>query len=237
MRRNYSKYINEFCEEYGMSGAQLARMLGVAEDTIQNIRRGKSHPKQSTKDRLNRFILQYKKENSPKHLTQIEEIQKEVLGVDSRTVAEWTNKKHSELMKDIRRYSEYLKKGKIPATDFWQETTYKAENGKVNPCYIVTKKGCEFIQHKMTGEKGALFTSRYIDYFWKQGEELQEATQLLLDLAEEPVGAETSTQGLPTLEQAENNYIDTVAKAIQESSTRAEKVELIERLNKFVSGL
>lgn len=237
MKRNYSKYINEFCEEYGISGAQLARMLGVAEDTIQNIRRGKSKPQQSTKDKLNRFILKYRKENSPKNLIQSKEFQKEIVGIDSRTVAEWTDKNHFDLMKDIRKYSEYLKKGKIPATDFWQETTYKAENGKVNPCYIVTKKGCEFIQHKMTGQKGAVFTAKYIDYFWKQGEELQEATQLLLDLAEEPAGTEPTPQALPTLEQAENNYIDTLAKAIQESSTRAEKVELIERLNKFVSGL
>ncbi|NYS33559.1 phage repressor protein [Streptococcus danieliae] len=57
------------------------------------------------------------------------------------------------------------------------------------------------------------------------------------ELVGEPAGAETYTQALPTLEQAENNYIDTVAKAIQESGTRAEKVELIERLNKFISGL
>lgn len=237
MKRNYSKYINDFCEEYCMSGAQLARMMGVSEETIQSIRRGSRKPQQATKDRLNRFILKYKKENEPKNVTQIGEVQKEILGIDSRTVAEWIGKQHKELLRDIRQYAEYLKGADLRCTDFWQETTYKAENGKVNPCYIVTKKGCEFIQHKMTGQKGAVFTAKYIDYFWKQGEELQEATQLLLDLAEEPAGAETSTQALPTLEQAENNYIDTLAKAIQESSTRAEKVELIERLNKFVSGL
>lgn len=241
MKRNYSKYIDNFCEEYGISGAQLARMMGVSEETIQSIRRGSRRPQQSTKDKLNRFILKYKKENSPKNPTQSEEFQKEIVGIDSRTVAEWIGKRHKELIRDIRKYSEYLKGADLRCTDFWQETTYKAENGKVNPCYIVTKKGCEFIQHKMTGQKGAVFTAKYIDYFWKQGEELQEATQLLLDLAEESAGVEPSTeptsQALPTLEQAENNYIDTLAKAIQESSTRADKLELIERLNKFVSGL
>ncbi|HFI0394781.1 TPA: Rha family transcriptional regulator [Streptococcus suis] len=185
MRRNYSKYLDDFCTTYGLSGAQVARMVGMSEDTIQNIRRGEQKPQQVTKDKLNRFILNYKKENPMTPVTS-QETQTDIVGIDSRTVAEWTGKQHSELMKDIRRYEEYLKQGKIPATDFWQETTYTASNGKENPCYMITKKGCEFIQHKMTGQKGAVFTAKYINYFWEQGERLQEATQILLDLSDQP---------------------------------------------------
>lgn len=185
MRRNYSKYLDDFCTTYGLSGAQVARMVGMSEDTIQNIRRGEQKPKQATKNKLNRFILNYKKENPMTPVTS-QETQTDIVGIDSRTVAEWTGKQHSELMKDIRRYGEYLKQGKIPATDFWQETTYTASNGKENPCYMITKKGCEFIQHKMTGQKGAVFTAKYINYFWEQGERLQEATQILLDLSDQP---------------------------------------------------
>lgn len=33
------------------------------------------------------------------------------------------------------------------------------------PCYLVTKKGCEFIAHKLTGTKGTLFTATYINRF------------------------------------------------------------------------
>lgn len=186
MRRNYSKYLDDFCTTYGLSGAQVARMVGMSEDTIQNIRRGEQKPKQTTKDKLNRFILNYKKENNPMTPITSQETQTDIVGIDSRTVAEWTGKQHSELMKDIRRYEDYLKQGKIPATDFWQETTYTASNGKENPCYMITKKGCEFIQHKMTGQKGAVFTAKYINYFWEQGEQLQEATQILLDLSDQP---------------------------------------------------
>ncbi|HFH9946761.1 TPA: Rha family transcriptional regulator [Streptococcus suis] len=185
MRRNYSKYLDDFCTTYGLSGAQVARMVGMSEDTIQNIRRGEQKPQQATKNKLNRFILNYKKENPMTPVTS-QETQTDIVGIDSRTVAEWTGKQHSELMKDIRRYEDYLKQGKIPATDFWQETTYTASNGKENPCYMITKKGCEFIQHKMTGQKGAVFTAKYINYFWEQGEQLQEATQILLDLSDQP---------------------------------------------------
>ncbi len=163
MRRNYSNYLNDFCNTYGLSGAQVARMIGMAEETIQGIRRGERKPQQATKDKLNRFILNYKKENQPMTPITSQETQTDIVGIDSRTVAEWTGKQHSELMKDIRRYEDYLKQGKIPATDFWQETTYTASNGKENPCYMITKKGCEFIQHKMTGQKGAVFTAKYID--------------------------------------------------------------------------
>ncbi|HFI0292923.1 TPA: Rha family transcriptional regulator [Streptococcus suis] len=186
MRRNYSKYLNDFCTTYRLSGAQVARMIGMSEDTIQNIRRGEQKPKQATKDKLNRFILNYKKENQPMTPITSQETQTDIVGIDSRTVAEWTGKNHFDLMRDIRQYSEYLKNADLLSTDFWQETTYTASNGKENPCYMITKKGCEFIQHKMTGQKGAVFTAKYINYFWEQGEQLQEATQILLDLSDQP---------------------------------------------------
>ena len=32
-------------------------------------------------------------------------------------------------------------------------------------CYRITKKGCEFIAHKLTGTKGTIFTARYINRF------------------------------------------------------------------------
>ncbi|HEL1746682.1 TPA: Rha family transcriptional regulator [Streptococcus suis] len=186
MRRNYSNYLNDFCNTYGLSGAKVARMIGMAEETIQGIRRGERKPQQATKDKLNRFILNYKKENKPMTPITSQETQTDIVGIDSRTVAEWTGKEHKILMRDIRQYSEYLKGTDLCSTDFGQETTYTASNGKVNPCYMITKKGCEFIQHKMTGQKGAVFTAKYINYFWEQGEQLQEATQILLDLSDQP---------------------------------------------------
>ena len=43
----------------------------------------------------------------------------------SNEVAEMIGKKHSELMKDIRRYIGYLNEGKIPPVDFFIESTYQ----------------------------------------------------------------------------------------------------------------
>lgn len=40
------------------------------------------------------------------------------------------------------------------------------------PCFLVTKKGCEFIAHKLTGRKGTEFTARYINRFHEMEYEL-----------------------------------------------------------------
>lgn len=90
--------------------------------------------------------------------------------ITSMEAAEWCGKRHNELLKDIRRYMSQLGEGKIPHTDFFKESTYITEQNKTLPCFQVTKKGCEFIAHKMTGQKGTEFTARYINRFHEMEE-------------------------------------------------------------------
>lgn len=85
--------------------------------------------------------------------------------LDSREVAEMVGKAHDKLLRDIRNYIEQLSLAKIGESDFFIESTYKNERGKEYPCYLVTKKGCEFIAHKLTGVKGTEFTAKYINRF------------------------------------------------------------------------
>lgn len=85
--------------------------------------------------------------------------------IDSREVAEMVGKEHNMLLRDIRRYSEQLGKSKIAQSDFFTESTYINSQNKTQPCYLVTKKGCEFIAHKLTGSKGTEFTAKYINRF------------------------------------------------------------------------
>lgn len=74
----------------------------------------------------------------------------------SMEVAKMVNKKHNDLLKDIRKYMVQLAEGKISPGDFFTESTYLDSNNQSRPCYMVTKKGCEFIAHKLTGQKGKL---------------------------------------------------------------------------------
>lgn len=85
--------------------------------------------------------------------------------IDSREVAEMVGKEHNKLLRDIREYCNQLSLSKIGQSDFFTESTYKSDRGKEYPCYNVTKKGCEFIAHKLTGVKGTEFTAKYINRF------------------------------------------------------------------------
>ena len=83
----------------------------------------------------------------------------------SMEVAEMVNKEHSHLMRDIRRYIKQLNEAKIGLVDFFMESTYTDAKGEIRPCFNVTQKGCEFIAHKMTSQKGTEFTARYVNKF------------------------------------------------------------------------
>lgn len=93
-----------------------------------------------------------------------------VISID---VANMIGKEHKQLLKDIRRYTnqlekmnlEYPNKGKISPVDFFIETTYLDSKGEERPCFNVTRKGCEFIANKLTGQKGTEFTARYVNKF------------------------------------------------------------------------
>ena len=93
--------------------------------------------------------------------------------IDSREVAEMVGKEHNKLLRDIRSYIEQLGESKIGHTDFFTESTYKTEQNKTMPCYLVTKKGCEFIAHKLTGVKGTEFTAKYINRFHEMEDKIQ----------------------------------------------------------------
>lgn len=83
----------------------------------------------------------------------------------SMEVAEMVGKTHANLLKDIRRYCKQLGEVNIHFSDFFKENTYCTEQKKNCPCYDITKKGCEFIAHKLTGVKGTAFTAQYINRF------------------------------------------------------------------------
>lgn len=93
--------------------------------------------------------------------------------LNSREVAEMVGKEHSKLLRDVRTYIDQLNQSKIGFVDFFKESTYTDGKGEERPCYLVTKKGCEFIAHKLTGVKGAEFTAKYIDRFHQMEETIQ----------------------------------------------------------------
>lgn len=83
----------------------------------------------------------------------------------SNEVAEMIGKRHADLLRDIKTYIKYLREGKIASSDFFIESTYKSEQNKDLPNYLLTKQGCEMVSNKLTGAKGVQFTAKYVSRF------------------------------------------------------------------------
>lgn len=104
---------------------------------------------------------------------------KKVLTLDSREVAEMVEKNHKELLRDIRTYEGYLGGSNFALTDYFIPSSYISSQNKELPNYQVTKKGCELIAHKLTGQKGVLFTATYINRFHEMEHQLSASIQEL----------------------------------------------------------
>lgn len=106
----------------------------------------------------------------------------EVETLCSTEVAEMVERPHNDLMKTVRQYVQYLDEGEISHTDFFIESTYKDSQNRDKPCYMVTKKGCEMIANKLSGQKGVTFTAKYIEKFHQMHEHIQNYSGLSKEL-------------------------------------------------------
>lgn len=91
---------------------------------------------------------------------------------------------------------------KIPVSDYFSLSAYKDASGKENRCYNVTKLGCDFLANKFTGEKGILFTAKYVKRFYEMERNISEG--------------KLETKEVPTLTQATE-----AAKLIKETYEQA----------------
>lgn len=56
--------------------------------------------------------------------------------------------------------------------DFFIESIYEDSKGEVRPCYLLTRKGCDMVAHKLIGEKGVIFTAIYASRFEEMEKQL-----------------------------------------------------------------
>lgn len=100
--------------------------------------------------------------------------------ITSVEVSEMIGKDHNKLLRDIRNYIIQLGESNLGHTEFFIESTYQTDQNRTMPCYMVSKKGCEFIAHKLTGIKGTQFTAQYIDRF----HDMEDAVERGFDLTQ-----------------------------------------------------
>jgi Rha family phage regulatory protein len=170
----------------------------------------------------------------------INEMNNLVQSISSREVAEMMEVQHKNLISKIEKHTEILEKVNelnFKLVDLWQLSSYKDAKGETRKEYQVTKKGCEFLAHKTTGEKGDLFTIRYMNKFEEmeqyikeqQVPQLTEKQMLQLQILNgdemERIGALKQYEGVIT-----KPLIDTIEKqsdAINELKPHAEYAERV----------
>ncbi|QKE74741.1 Rha family transcriptional regulator [Arthrobacter citreus] len=87
--------------------------------------------------------------------------------ISSVEIAEMVGKDHSDLMKSVRKYIETLHSANLPSENFFLASEYQNSRNQKQPCFLLSKKGCDMVANKMTGEKGILFTAAYVDKFYE----------------------------------------------------------------------
>ena len=96
----------------------------------------------------------------------MKDLQKLPPTLDSREVAEMVDMRHDHLIRNIDHYIDVMNQNpKLGADGFFIKQTYTAGTGKQYKRYDITKKGCEMVANKLTGEKGILFTAEYVERF------------------------------------------------------------------------
>lgn len=141
--------------------------------------------------------------------------------IDSREVAEAIGKEHRHLIRDIRNYAEVIENSTEPnfgLSDFFIPSTYTDSTGRTLPCYLLTKKGCDMVANKMTGEKGVLFTAAYVTAFEKMREAVTSPTMI--------PGLSPQTQALINMELRQNKL---------EAEQQATKSVVMNTLNTFAA--
>ena len=85
--------------------------------------------------------------------------------------------------KHIKGYVDILNDNQMVVVDFFIKSSYADAKGEERSCYKVTKMGCEFLANKFTGEKGVLFTAKYIKRFHEMEDMIRGNARAVEDFA------------------------------------------------------
>lgn len=111
----------------------------------------------------------------------------EEVTLTSLEVAEMLGKKHTDLLQEIEGRKDgknvgilqVLENGKFPLSKFFKPSTYKAGTREYK-CYEITKMGCHMLGNKLQGEKGILFTAKYVERFNEMEKSLKSGQALTI---------------------------------------------------------
>ena len=159
--------------------------------------------------------------------------------VDSREVARMIEKEHKNLLRDIKGYSDVLgQSSNLSTANFFIESTYTNENNQSYPCYLLTRKGCDMVANKMTGEKGIIFTAKYVTKFEEMEKQQQAPMQQLSPQLQLLISMELKQTEMETAITQTNTRIDSLKDviALDTRSWRADTKNLIVKMAYKLGG-
>ncbi|MFS0878312.1 ORF6C domain-containing protein [Solibacillus isronensis] len=99
--------------------------------------------------------------------------------ISSLEIAEMVEREHRSVIRDIRNIIEHLGGEHKIVQTYFLGSDYLDSQGRKQPCYALTKKGCELYATRMTGEKGTKFAMTYIERFNEMEQQLKEPVNSL----------------------------------------------------------
>lgn len=133
---------------------------------------------------------------------------KEVITISSLEVAKMIETQHKNLLRKIDEVNEIFTERKIELSEYWEESAYKDDSGKKNRCFKITKRGCGFLANKATGEKGIIFTHRYMERFDEMEKQLKDELSQINNLQEiQEIISDAVTKEIGRLRKEHSEYI------------------------------
>ncbi|PPK77498.1 phage regulator Rha-like protein [Lacrimispora xylanisolvens] len=118
-------------------------------------------------------------------------------------IAEMMDVPHADLLKklegrkDRKGYIQILNEGQMSVVDYFKKSTYIDAKGEERPCYETTRLGCDFLANKSTGEKGIIFTAKYVKRFYELEEAIKpKRPQTYIEALEELIQSEKQKEQL-----------------------------------------
>ena len=151
------------------------RKLGLSETSVAKVLKGKQ---ESAKGLHFEVVEENTQEVGVIQVTVQNEQGEPIPVIDSREVARMMDVSHWDILcyidggNGLTGILPTLLTKELGSTDYFIESSYRDSMNKKNKCYLCTRMGCDLLATRQRGEKGILFSAKYVKRFNAMEKEL-----------------------------------------------------------------
>ena len=227
------------------------RKLGLSETSVAKVLKGKQ---ESAKGLHFEVVEENTQEVGVIQVTVQNEQGEPMPVIDSREVARMMDVSHWDILcyidggNGLTGILPTLLTKELGSTDYFIESSYRDSMNKKNKCYLCTRMGCDLLATRQRGEKGILFSAKYVKRFnamekelnsksVHQHPEITEKQQCILAIYDGGASAVTASKRLVEIEvqeataQLKGTIAEQQAELTQSKAELTEKTEFIDDIN------